>query len=870
MSNKYTRLAPSSGLNDLPMVSIPFEQLDQLAGTAQQEKNTFDRVNAMKFNSLERDKGLASKVNEYQANIGSQLTDVAHTKSVSEYRSALWDATKNLVNLRQPGGAVYALEERFKQDASVRKQMYDKYKKDASSINYEYALSQYDPGDINFNIDRGTFNSISAPNVQNYLDIRKELEDTAKAMVPEGEEYSYIKDGYVWTKSGKRYKVNEAMQSFLRDETVQNQLNIEAWHKTQGLTPDVQNMLISKASDAAKKKFNELESTQSRLYALNYDGSHKSIVELQTFLKEQGLYKGAIDGDYGPLTNRAFEQMDRILIEAMGGMKTTFSPSDVPGIVKEALEESYSAYLGALRPNSISHKIKSADWKARLASKSATVKHLMESLIVREDSDLIPGYLAASSVDFDEKRKEAVSARKEMEVGIAKSMDKLKSAGVIASDVDIPMMKHMYSKLDQLTSEGVLSDDEIVDEMALLFGYTTPEAKRVVSALKYDDNGIKQSLIEHQRLNNTLDAIEGTEQEHTEQYVEKNGDEYLREVYDRMSRGEGARQESPLWFLQRPKQMSVDMSQFDSYEDFQRKFISGDDLNADARQFLEPFRTEFKGIVKEDVLQNQSDYKSTINYGINSGNSPILEDLEGLFVDMETRGFFDQTGDVELYPSEYTVDGNTVKNLSKEKPTVNISSIGGETALVFSRKTDDGKVARKTVRLPDGIQQNYLGEELMKMAATAVNHDRPQDLLTLLPMIYNENPLQQYAYTNINPSREQRVTIKLNEESPFIAVPSQIIKSYGDIKAVAVRSPYTGDIKYYHGIYDSSTGELEVLPDLSGNVGEHSDARTAVMNVMARKFVKEKSNFIAEQEFKNDKVVLPTDTRADLIMSLIK
>ena len=872
--NRYTKLTYSN-LNDLPLMQLPFEQLDQLAGQAQAEKNMFDQANAAGFKYLNNpsDVELADSVKEYQQGIEDQLVDIRKNGNVDQYRNSLKGAVTNLVKLRQPNGPIHALEDRYNQYQSIQSELKEKYKKDESNINYSYALSQLSPGDINYNVDEGTYSSISSPNVQNYIDLNKKLQETAKAMLPAEEEFSYIEGDYVWTQSGKKYDIRGALDGFWAQQSTQQQLGIEAWNKTNNLTAEQKERLKIANYEAVREKVNVLDSSRAKLRALLEDGSNKSILELQSFLKESDEYKGKLDGIAGPKTVQALanyeEWMDNEAIQLMQS-----GNRDVQSIVTESLIESYEGYLGALRPNSFKKKITQANWRARLSAQKKVQQDLFNMLVPDPTMELLPGSISATPVNFSNKIKEAEEAKDELELSIIDRMESLRKAGVLAEGQGIEDLKEKYSTLENVKSR-LSNVDDITREYAQKLDIDPSQAAKEINILNYDDAGLKQSLIEHERMENTLGRIEDTNRQISEKYLEKEGDDYIKSIFEKLKNtskysftGTEISSRSGLPVKKGGTVAQVDKNSISSYEDFKNKFLSGN-LPESINNYIQRkgYKTTFDNTVKKHVEENQNEYKSAVNYGLVGLDSETLKSTEEMFLEMENKGLLNMNTDDNLMPSTYRIDGKEIKakNLVG-KPSVQIANVNGEAMIVFSRQTEDGQTAKKIVN-PDGLQEKYVGEKIKELATVAINNDKPQDLLSLIPMIYPDNPLKQYSYTKVEVDPEKRKTIYLNG-LPIINGGSKVLKQVGDYEVVAVKSDITEDTQYYIGknTYDDV---FELVNNLEDQPGIFSNPRDAVNTLKAYKFMQDDFVLYSQQELKNRKVDVSEDARYKFMQNLI-
>ncbi len=150
-TNRYTRLSYSN-LNDLPMLQLPFEALNNVVLKAQQSKDEFAQLSGLTpkyIQESETDRNLASSITTYQNQLTQQLTDLAASGNTSEYRRQLGNAKKAIVDMWKPGGAAYALEQRYSGWETEKKRIQEAMK-DAPLV-ANFLQRSYKFNDIGYN-----------------------------------------------------------------------------------------------------------------------------------------------------------------------------------------------------------------------------------------------------------------------------------------------------------------------------------------------------------------------------------------------------------------------------------------------------------------------------------------------------------------------------------------------------------------------------------------------------------------------------------------------------------------------------------------------------------------------------------------------
>lgn len=158
--NRYTNLQYNT-LNDLPLLEVPFEQIDQMLGQSQATKSAFDKLSSAGFTHLNNpsDIALAKKVREYQSDVVNSAAEEAQKGNVAGYMQSLRSGMQRLTELRGPGGPIEALESRVKQK-KIRDQKLKEFFKDAPLV-AEYYINNRPLPDIQYDPANKTYNPIS-------------------------------------------------------------------------------------------------------------------------------------------------------------------------------------------------------------------------------------------------------------------------------------------------------------------------------------------------------------------------------------------------------------------------------------------------------------------------------------------------------------------------------------------------------------------------------------------------------------------------------------------------------------------------------------------------------------------------------------
>lgn len=182
-TNRYTNLSYSN-LNDLPLLSLPFEQLQGVLSASQQAKDQFDELSGLTPKYIQNsasDVKLAGTVKQYQNDVAAQLAEIAQSGDANKYRREFANARKNIVKMWQPGGAANALETRYAEDLKDQETVRAAFKDNAHVGEYIIRNKQY--GDVDYNAAQGTYKNLNRSTYFRDIkdeDISKWFQDNSK------------------------------------------------------------------------------------------------------------------------------------------------------------------------------------------------------------------------------------------------------------------------------------------------------------------------------------------------------------------------------------------------------------------------------------------------------------------------------------------------------------------------------------------------------------------------------------------------------------------------------------------------------------------------------------------------------------------
>lgn len=228
MANRYTNLGYTSTLN-MPLLQLPFQQMDALLGQYQKQKTTTDNLITKEFANLSKDQALADEVRQYQSGVKDTLKRAFQTGNTDLYMATLKSAQEALVDLRSPSGAITALESRVKQKQERDKRIREFYKDTPEWSNY--FINTTPLPDINYSSTNRTYQGISKdlplPKYIDPADIEKRTQGAVKSLkeslLEEGYSESQL-DGittlhdFSTLKDITQERISEAVEGALTDE----------------------------------------------------------------------------------------------------------------------------------------------------------------------------------------------------------------------------------------------------------------------------------------------------------------------------------------------------------------------------------------------------------------------------------------------------------------------------------------------------------------------------------------------------------------------------------------------------------------------------------------------------------------------------
>lgn len=320
--NRYTQLS-GHGLN-LPMLQLPYEQLDQVLATHKQGIDQFRAASNLTPDYLQNspaDVKLASQVVNYQKTLKDKLKEIGATGNVNAYTEALADVSNKLLDLYRPGGPAEILASRKKAYMSEQERINKETSKNVNPLYKEHfdaqLKKQLENQDI-YDPNTRSGKQINPVNIFGEViigeEIDKHFKDFAKTKNVDLSPWVNPQTGKIdpyyiekYTIEGLDPKdVQKSLEFFYSQPHIQQALAIDAWDLKRRITPEQGAALVENAKQESLTKF-EADKLQAEKLLESWENNKNSkevqdIVEAFGFktldeLKKDTLLKIQIKGD---------------------------------------------------------------------------------------------------------------------------------------------------------------------------------------------------------------------------------------------------------------------------------------------------------------------------------------------------------------------------------------------------------------------------------------------------------------------------------------------------------------------------------------------------------------------------------------------
>lgn len=401
--NRYSNLQYST-MRDLPLLQIPFDQLDSVLGSYQQKKDINDQLAGTTpkyIQESERDVALAGKVTSYQNKITSELSDIAKSGNVGQYMSALSSAQKNMLDLWKPGGAAHSLQSRYTEYQKAKEEIKDHTKDFKNPLYNQYftdgLTSQLKGKGEIYNPAMRTYSPISSPNLFAETDIGSEVDTFLKDWAEDKNyDIQLSKDGYWYIKNTteevSEKELRSALDNFYNQPHIQQALAVQSHAVKKNITPELANQVVMEATGIRNTKNAQLEAdAKKELDSLKKklnSGVPAEVREAQTLLKAAGYYEGGIDEISGENSEAAFAKFEKDINKRIEETKET-GQITIDDVVDDQIKGSFTnTYVPKY---SYSHK------DVKFISNAPAIARLRASLRYTNDQKMIKALLASDN-----------------------------------------------------------------------------------------------------------------------------------------------------------------------------------------------------------------------------------------------------------------------------------------------------------------------------------------------------------------------------------------------------------------------------------------------------------------------------------------
>lgn len=282
----------------LPLMQLPWEQLDSLMSSNQQLSDASSQITKLSprfIQQSEPDVQLASQISAYQDALKKLMVDVAKTGNTSDYLSTIKGVIDNVQSLYKPGGAAYTLESRY---AEFEKQKEAINKATEKNINPLYKpffenqlLEQLKEKDI-YNPTTKVGKSIQPVNIFGEVQVGEEIDkyfkDWAKTknvnidewIDKSGKVNPYYFEKYSVEGIGKE-ELQDALKFFYNQPHIKQAMGVEAWDIKRRVDPTMESQLINEAFMAQQTKLEaDKNQTLSQLNVLEKEKNTKAVQDI--------------------------------------------------------------------------------------------------------------------------------------------------------------------------------------------------------------------------------------------------------------------------------------------------------------------------------------------------------------------------------------------------------------------------------------------------------------------------------------------------------------------------------------------------------------------------------------------------------------
>lgn len=342
MPNRFTQLSQSS-LRDLPHLQLPYQELDKLLASSQQQKTLADQMLATSPKYIQESEYASNAVkqlNQWQQSTKDRLAQIAATGDTRAYLSALSQVQDETARLYRPGGIAANLQEDYAAyQAHVVKEQERLAKGEIEPEVYQASVSEPLK---NYDSAKGSkrYSAILRPQSVKFDDFANDFLKNYKDTDLAQKAGMYVLNGRLVYDESKITGVDA--QKVLRDLSA-------AYAGAAGATGQLEDRFNIHNRDnkvVDNYKLNKEKEATKLLNSLNNIDlkDKKAVEELQKTLTKFGLDTGGIDGIAGAKTQEAIQTAKESANSVLEGLATI----DDKELFSMAKQDYISSYIAGL------------------------------------------------------------------------------------------------------------------------------------------------------------------------------------------------------------------------------------------------------------------------------------------------------------------------------------------------------------------------------------------------------------------------------------------------------------------------------------------------------------------------------------------
>ncbi len=823
----------------LPVLQLPFEQLFSTMQNYQQDYDAIGGLTDLMPNYLEKDNEWAGKYRDYSKAVSESVTQAFAEGDTTKAMRMLNSAKQALGDEWKPGGLANALQSRYEGYQKGVGELKKAGEKDPTNLNFQYGLNQFDKGvkDLNYDYQSRKYNQVGSATPYNYTDINQKLIENVKAVDADITEQDIISGMWIQRLKSKGYddsRINAVWEGIKNDPGVAQQLEVEAYGKLGNLSQEDLTSLLDKDQQARLSEANKAKSKVGKM----------DVSTMQKFLKEQGLYKGAVDGKKGKLTNDALEKYNQSLDNQVA--KYEQYREDPYAYAKQQyvvnpVKQQFMGYFGSeesklIRPNQVALEDLRFKRQKQLQDREFMLNQKLTESNIR-GATYTPTVPQDISKEFTQLYNEAKSNVETIksEYGKLLATPGIKQSLGLTGDINQDHSK-VYRYLEAYDKSG--GD---MTKFADALGLKPEQADQAFKTIQRDGTTISKQIAD---LSSAEEAVSNANRIHSQVNLEVGGNK-LKEYYNKYKKDGESIEEFSLALAEASKLSNKELT--GKYERFKlTKAVPTGGYN----EFIKPKYQEV------NLASNlMSDLDKTVNQAFKEGKTPKSlvrytavgqskdygagQISDRVKTDINTRNFYGYADARTGNSDKFQVAGSNkvVKWNDIDIKTVSAVYDNGEYAITAKLKSDDSK-ADNYVTFRTKIPESHKSEvdlNLQQEMAIAVNDQNfSAAAKTARDLEHRTNKVLKSAFGMIEPTNETisgnklSVTVnnkKLDINQPFTVVKEDEYPGGGKLRLV-VFNDIDGSKRYANVLFDGNTSRLLGKAEFDGVVPKPAKNKT--------------------------------------------